>query len=586
MKFVLFFTTFLSFGGLLASDIEVNLIVDKNQVVLNEEVELEVRVKGARNVEEPNILNLQKFDVGSMESSSQIQIINGVTTIQKIFRYSLFPKEKGVLRIGPAILSVKGKKYQSDIVKIKVLKKPLVSKDKSKNYFLETKLDNSNVYKNQQVIYTLRFYSRVSIRDASLKLPEFKNFWKEQLGKQRSFNVTLNGLSYNVTEIKFALFPTNLGPIKIPSASLNGVYIAKGNRGTRSSLFDSFFNDQFFGARGKAKRINLRSESINLIVKDFPVQNRPDGFKGLVGTFKAEMNLDKNTISSSDSATLKIKVSGEGNIFDINITDFKLDGLKVYDDQPQLKLVRNEGSLRGFKVFNKAIVPQKTGIIEIPPFELHYFDPFKKEYQVTKSNKVNIRVTGVIAREEDLSLTSNEKPMKLSKQSVKVLGKDLLPIKDLNKIDVFFNINGYKKIMIWGVIFLLPFFSLLTLLYLKLKRTKMSDTKKMRSLGAYKNLGKSLKGLPKNGNDFFGQISIVLREYLGDKANADGLAITVADLERLFLGEKKLANKTLNEVKNLLITFDSAQYGGASYDKGQLLVRVKKVAKEIEKEIL
>ena len=81
------------------------------------------------------------------------------------------------------------------------------------------------------------------------------------------------------------------------------------------------------------------------------------------------------------------------------------------------------------------------------------------------------------------------------------------------------------------------------------------------------------------------EASSVFKNYIGDKVNVDGKALTPLDLDRV-LSSHRLGPETLKEIKNLLQDFESAQYGGqAKKGPREMMTKMKSIVKSMEKEL-
>ena len=218
------------------------LTVDNNKVSLDETIELEVRVSGSRNSPQPEIKNVDDFDVKSAGSSSQIQIVNGKSSSNTTYRYELYPKKVGEFKIGPATLEQNGKTLESQTILISVEKTK--TNQASKDYEILAFVNETNPYINQQITFTFQFRTKVRIANAQFQSPSFDSFWQENLGKKKEYTEVLNGVTWNVTEIKTALFPSKAGSITIDASFLTGELVLQTTR--RRSPFDSFFQRPIF----------------------------------------------------------------------------------------------------------------------------------------------------------------------------------------------------------------------------------------------------------------------------------------------------------------------------------------------------
>ena len=149
--------------------------------------------------------DLSNFDIlmgPSTSQSSSIQIINGKTTQEVSFSYIfiLRAKEEGTFTIHPASIKVDGKVYESNELKIQVVKgqvpqqgssaapqqqqdEPAVASQLSKeDLFVRTELDKQNAYKGEQIIATVKIYVAPNVPITGfedVKLPSFEGFWTQ-----------------------------------------------------------------------------------------------------------------------------------------------------------------------------------------------------------------------------------------------------------------------------------------------------------------------------------------------------------------------------------------------------------------------
>ena len=371
MRLLLIIIPFILSSTLLA-EISVTISAEKTTFYEDETIEIQVEVGGTRGAPAPKISGSAELSLTSHGASSQVQIINGRMNASTVHSYSLQPQKPGTYSVGPAVVEIDGKSYQSTSITLQVLKASEKAPEET-FFYLETSLDQENPVVGQQIIYTLKFFNRAQIADANLALPEFDGFWKEELDKQRTYEQRVDGISWQVTEIKLALFPTTTGKMEIPAASLSlSVLVDSPGRGRRS-----FFDDPFFGGGRQTKSIRLHSKPLTVMVSSLPKTNKPTEFSGLVGDFTLETSLSKNRVEVGESLTLTAKVEGFGNIRDAKIS-FSFDGVKTYEDKPILKLKNLPDKSGGYKEFKIAIVPQKEGLLELTPITLSFFDPRSK----------------------------------------------------------------------------------------------------------------------------------------------------------------------------------------------------------------
>ncbi len=88
--------------------------------------------------------------------------------------------------------------------------------------------------------------------------------------------------------------------------------------------------------------------------------------------------------------TLKLTISGRGNIKLINEPQFELPGdLEKFDPVINSRL---DNSLSGTKTFEYLLMPKSPGTFSIPPVEFSYFDPVSRQYKTIKSQPFTVKV--------------------------------------------------------------------------------------------------------------------------------------------------------------------------------------------------
>ena len=173
----------------------------------------------------------------------------------------------------------------------------------SQDIFLQVKAEAKQPYVQEQVIVTVRLYRRVDIAQASLSEPELTDAVIEKLGDDRNYNSVVNGVSYLVTERKYAIFPQKSGAMKIKPLTLTAEVIMNGPRS---------FGDFFGSPMTKTKRV--LSQELILNVKPIP-----PGFTGKqwLPLEKLELNQswsgDKDKMKTGEPLTRTLTLTATGS---------------------------------------------------------------------------------------------------------------------------------------------------------------------------------------------------------------------------------------------------------------------------------
>ena len=555
---------------------------NRTEATIQDRIILTLSVEGTQKAGRPHLPPMPAFDFISRGSSTRMQIINGQITSGVDYNYILIPKKAGTFEIGPATLNLKGKTISSNKITLKISSagaKPQAAKD----LFITTTVSTKSPYVSEQVIYTFRLFRSVRIANASLENPSFEGFLVEPLGKERQYETVMNGKTFLVSEIKQALFPTREGILKIDPAKVQcEVMIQTRRRG-------GFFDDSFFGFSRTEPKV-LHADPITLEVKPLPDEGKTPLFSGLVGNFDLVTSLSKKQLEAGDTTTLTITIKGEGNIRDAHSPEFPAPAhFKVYDDKPILTVQNSGDVFGGTLMIKKALVPLKEGTLKVPSLVLTFFNPEFSRYELCKSKPLTMQVLPPKDKEklhlvEAMGTTT-------SKEEIKILGKDILPIHT--------SLSALKpyRLDIWYwtymALFFLPIAGYTGCTLIKRRKERLEeDLGYARSKDAMKKFNKNIIAAKKqirneDSAEFYRRTSKALKDFLGDKLNLTGSALTPAEIEnQLYMF--KIKKEQVGRLKKVLSILESGQFAFQRHSKEEkenLLEQVKELTRGFEKSI-
>ncbi len=600
---ILLFT--LTVGVVIAQEVQITASVSNNRVGLNETFEYKVEINGqSSGMPDPDFPAFNSFTVLSgPNTSTSIQIINGRMSSSKGYSFYLQAQQEGQFTIPPATVTKDGKTISSNEIVVTVVKgqaqpgsaQPAPGQPRSirdteiagENLFLKAEVDKRNVYQNEQITVIYKLYFRVNVRSYNYeKMPTNAGFWTEEytLPSQPAINnEVVNGVSYQVATLrKVALFPTQSGELTIEPLVVSVDALVK--RQTRSrSFFDSFFEDPF----GTTVRKSLSSKPITIRVKPLPESNRPAGFANDVGRYTLTATLDKRELKVNEAASVKMTISGEGNLKLLKPPTIALPpDLEVYEPKETTTIKRDAGAISGTKSIEYIIVPRLAGEYQIKPITLNYFDPKLGKYNTITTVPLKLMVLPGVAGSGMMASGSS-----LSKQEVALLGEDIRFIKETTK---FFTAGSTIYAKWWYLsTYLLPVVGLvLTIMYVRQRDKLRSDLQLARRRKAGKIAAKHLTAARKvlkvgSQNEFYRMISQALQGFVSDRLNlqlTDFNAVTVQkNLEQVGVGSEEIT-----EYQECLTESDFRQFAGTNVNLQQMkdfFERVKKILTRLEKYI-
>jgi len=544
-------------------NIQVVATVDRNEITLEDSLQLSILIKGTQNTSLPELPSLPDFRISSSGTSSSTQIINMKRNISITHNYRLTPMNTGHFKIGPARIRANGKTYVTKPITIEVSKPTAPSQSGNSPVFIKSAISKKKAFVGEQLIYSFKVFHRVEAKNFNLNMPFGASYFqKEDLGKAKSFNSVINGIQYHVQEVSVALFPIKPGKAEIPIASLEfDIYHRTQNRSNQGP-FGQFFNDPFFNRSTRAEHKILRTKPIFIEVVPVPVNGMPKNFNNIIGEFQMDATLGKTDLEVGDTTTLTITVSGRGNVRGIALPEPNLKNLfKVYPDQPEAHQIVKGNQIAGKKIFKFALVPLKPGLINLPAFTLSYFDTSVRDYRQISTQPIKINVSPSTAKESINLVQSNPLGNISAHPEIENLAEDILPIH--TQLEDFKNIN--PKIDTQTILgFISPaVFFLISAFFIKHKKRLTTDVAFYRNQKAYKMAAEKLKILThskdKDSRSFANELSEILREYIGNKLNLEGKAITATEVgAKLKASDFKVHQA--DSARKLLEKFEALQF--------------------------
>jgi hypothetical protein len=506
-----------------------------------------------------------------------MQFINGAMSSSISYSYVLQTKAEGKFTIGPATVEYNGKQLQTQPIVITVTKGAPppkqqqgqqaqdadISKQIGNDLFLKVVVDKSRVYQGEQVTVTYKLYNRLRLANLGMgKVPALSGFWSQDLEdiKQLQFtNEVLNGKQYNVAVLKkAALFPQRSGTLELDPMEVNCVVQVQ-SRKRSNDIFDQFFNDPFFNNFSNVNHI-VRSEPVKITVS--PLPNPPAGFSGAVGKFSMETWLDKQQTKTNDPVTLKVKITGRGNLKLLEAPpvivppDFDRYDPKTSDN------ISNQGNLiGGSRTFEYLLLPRHAGDQHIPSFTFSYFDIEKKNYVSLKSPEFNVSV------EKGGEITSMPSSG-VSKEDVKLLGEDIRFMKSEN---VSFRRKGetFAGSPVFFALAFAPMVSFIGLyVYAKRRQRILGDVGSLRNRKARKmaqrRLTEAKKYLDaKKKEEFYLELSRALWGYVSDKLTLPQSDLSV-DSVRSSLAARNVSPEHITKLTSTIEQCEFARFAPSS----------------------
>ncbi len=552
--------------------------VSKNKLGLNQRVKIQFTInkQGADNFQAPNFKNFQIVS-GPSQSINQ-SWVNGNASFSQSYNYIIKPLKKGEFLIPSASIKLNNKILTSKAVKVIVLDPVEIPKDPNdpnyiaqQNVHLVAEISKYSPYVGEGVYVEYRLYvsQNISVRDFSYTdSPQYNGFWNQDI-KIRGLttqNGTYNGEQYRYVVLQKALLiPTRSGKLTIDPIEMDIVIGVPTGRG------------DFFG-NPIVKNITKSFASAKKFIrsKELPIEGKPESFNGAVGDFNFIVSSSKNILKSNETATVSLKVTGNGNLKLFELPEIKTPSeLEVFSPEQKEKINVTSRGIRGSVTKNYTVVPQFKGKYKVPSTEFSYFDLKEKKYVRLTSEDIFVDVLEGKELVTDSDLASN------SKKDIVATGANFRYIQTSSAFSLanesdFYTSKFYYLILILPLLFI-PF----GIVIAKRNEARSNDVlgNKLRKADrlAKKYLSEAKKQLGTK-EAFYLALEKALHNYLKAKLRIETSDISKEKITEL-LKRKSINESTIRSFIEVFNSCDMARYSPISvvemkgdYEKSKLVI--------------
>ncbi|MCM1514862.1 MAG: BatD family protein [Paraprevotella sp.] len=372
----------------------------------------------------------------STSRQSSFQMVNGKATQSSsiTFTYVLLAQKEGEFKLPVASVDVIGKTIRSNPTTITVLpssggnggatgtqgqqgqshgRHNSTETLDDRDLFITATASKTKLFEQEAVVLTYKLYTLVNIRQLAGEMPELDGFHCQELNNKAQLSLKYehyNGRNYGTAIWRqYVLFPQKSGKLTIPSISFDAeVEITNAS----ADPFDLFFGG---GSLTQMVRKTIKTPSIDLDVTALPTPC-PDNFSGAVGKFSMTGTLTPEQLNANDAATLKLVVSGQGNMKLMKAPSLEAPkDFEVYTPKETDKTTNTASGAKGSVIFDYVMVPRHGGNYTIPAIEFVYFDPEAKKYVTLHTDSFKLSVaksktaaSGSVTEKEDVRILSSD----------------------------------------------------------------------------------------------------------------------------------------------------------------------------------
>ena len=598
-----------------AQEVTVTAAVERNQVFVGQPFVLQIQVTGSDKVERPDLSGLADFQVqeagGGANNSQSISIVNGrmtrVVSHGYTFNYRLTARRAGDLTIPALSITAEGQTRRTQAIRIRAL-----PPEENSDFRLQLELSDQRCYVGQPVILTVTWYIGRNVDEFEFNLPVLEDERLEIAGFNedidpaqqdayvqiplsagsaiaRKGRATVDSREFLTVRFEKVLIPRKAGTIRFPESTVS-LRAAQGVRSGGSSIFDDF-RDSFFGRRAVYENFVIPSNAPTLEVAELPTAGQPAGFSGLFGPLEIDATATPTDLSVGDPITLTVRVRGPRYLQNVTLPPLEKQPSLASDFR--IPEERATGVVEGnSKVFTQTLRATHSGVEQIPPVEVPYFDPRTGRYEIARSQPIALKVQGnriVTAQDAEgrdgAPLTQTELEAREEGIAYNYDGADVL-------VNQAVSFSGWLRSPLGLALLAVPPLGYIGLwAYVFLARRRGKDPTGRRAKRAYREFSRQLQVLEsaqsRDTGSFHSQLLDALRGYLGGRLELPPGALTFTGVAEA-LRQRGAGEATLAELRVLFEQCEAGRYAAglqASDEPPKMIERARQAAARLEGEL-
>jgi oxygen tolerance protein BatD len=399
-------------GSAYADQPSVTAVLTSSEATVGQAVQLQIQVKGDRNVAPPSGISVDGLEIQSTGQMQSFEMRNFNVTSSVTFNYTILPLRAGRFTIPPQTFRAGSNPLRTPELTLNVTDSPNQSSqsnragstaDPKKSTFAELIVPKTSTYVGEMIPVVVRvgfeIQTRVREMPPELDLPG-QGFTKQKM-RATEAQQTIGEKTYHVVTYKTAIAAARTGTIEIGPVEIPAVVMvpqSQRNRpfpqnplGLNDPTLDNFFNDPWL-MPSVPREIKLTTERVNIEVKALP-PNAPPTFGGAVGNFTMTADANPKSVQVGDPITVTAKISGRGNFDRVTGPAFEDEhGWHKYPPSADFKQDDDVG-ISGTKTFETVLSPNERKD-RIPVQLFTYFDSLKEQYVTLRGEPIPVRVEG------------------------------------------------------------------------------------------------------------------------------------------------------------------------------------------------
>lgn len=383
--------------------VDVRAAVEAGAIWVGGEFSVRIDVSGLDELdEEPSLPQMADFaELLESEESSVLSLAFGDRKLARFYRFRAL--KAGEFEIGPVRIVSGGRTFATEPMSVVVDGVPTGEPDPPDGLALTAIPERARAYVGEPVIVR---YAVVHGRNAggpsfgTKSWPAFDGFdVLDSRGRGFGWEVVPDGRNHRASRLReVALVPRRSGTLDVGAATVEAriekPWDLMGQLARQRRTGTSYSSNALL-EREYTSYI-LTSEPLALEVLPLPDRDRPDSFRGHVGTLDVSSRIDGTLVAVGETVTLEVRVSVEGHVE--GLPDPEIDfpgGFTVAEPEIDTKFTNHGGLLSGTRTYTYRLAATTPGAYVIPAVEMSFFDPETESYGTTRSHPFTVTVAPV-----------------------------------------------------------------------------------------------------------------------------------------------------------------------------------------------
>lgn len=434
------------------------------------------------------------------------------------------------------------------------------------NIFLKVEASSTDVFVGEPITVTYKLYSAMASESNIVKRPGFSDFDVKDLGANGTpSRDNVDGVVFDVHEIlKLQLTPLRAGTFSLGSLTMRNRVQLEDANGNKDPILDGVAEN--YTLNNGYYTLTIASVPLKMLVTALPGQSQPSGFKGIIGSFKMDVEASKPFYAPGEQGELAITFTGVGDFSQLTLPEVKWpDGIEVFPAKTDEDETAQPGGT-GYKSFTIPFKADAPGKYIIPPVTFPFFDVATNQYKTI----TNIPVTFNVVQEGIADMPAATASKESSDYDALLMGVCIL-LAFLLSVWLIVRMRKKKKA---------PAAQQLPVKQMQPVKTKEQRTHKP---GIDDLLKPAKLAIEQSGNSFSIYLKGAISKYVEQRLSLPVDTFNHNTLKQA-LADNHVAAGTQVELLNLLADIDMNIYSGGSLetDRAMLLNRTHDVLKKFE----